>query len=115
MELESEDNDKEDGTTLLLVSQAAECCTPNSPEQVQATRTILLFESLGRRLFPPESDQSEEWERLRKKFLEPLTEYSRQRMHVYPIQEHCVVKKYLEEVKAGGSIIKPEAGCIASK
>ncbi|BFG14987.1 hypothetical protein CerSpe_012610 [Prunus speciosa] len=106
MELESEDNDK-----LLLVSQAAECCTPSSPEQVQATRAVLLFESLGRILFPQESDQSEEWERLRKEFLEPLNEYSRQRTQVYPIRvrEPCVVKKYLEEVKAGGSIIKSDA------
>ncbi|XP_008223068.1 PREDICTED: uncharacterized protein LOC103322894 [Prunus mume] len=109
MELESEDNDKEDGTALLLVSQAAECCTPSSPEQVRATRTVLLFESLGRRLFPPESDQSEEWERLRKEFLEPLTEYSRQRMHLYINDMPCVIKKYLEEVKAGGSIIKSDA------
>ncbi|CAB4293502.1 unnamed protein product [Prunus armeniaca] len=109
MELEYEDNDKEDGTTLLLVSQAAECCTPSSPEQVQATRVVLLFESLERRLFPPESDQSEEWERLRKEFLEPLTEYSRQRMRLYLNQMPCVITKYLEEVKAGGSIIKLDA------
>ncbi|XP_008222993.1 PREDICTED: uncharacterized protein LOC103322831 [Prunus mume] len=109
MEMEYEDNDKEDGTTLLLVSQAAACCTPSSPEQVQATRAVLLFESLERKLFPPESDQSEEWERLRKEFLEPLTEYSRQRMRLYLNQMPCVITKYLEEVKAGGSIIKSDA------
>ncbi|PQQ16581.1 uncharacterized protein Pyn_26446 [Prunus yedoensis var. nudiflora] len=110
MELESEDNDK-----LLLVSQAAECCTPSTPEEVQATCAVLLFESLGRILFPQESDQSEEWERLRKEFLEPLAEYSRQRTQVYPIRvrEPLVVKKYLEEVKAGAQHHK--VGCIASK
>ncbi|XP_021832230.1 uncharacterized protein LOC110772131 [Prunus avium] len=113
MELDpsSEDDDKEDGTSLF-VTRAAACCTPNSPEGDQATRAILLFESLGSRLFPPESDQSEEWERLRKEFLEPLTEYERL---LYFIRERsrrslCVVKKYLEEVKAGGSSsIKPDA------
>ncbi|CAL8991691.1 unnamed protein product, partial [Prunus brigantina] len=71
MELESKNDDK-DGTTLLFISQAAECCTPGSPEEDHAAHAILLFEGLGRRLFPLESDQSEEWERLRKEFLDTL-------------------------------------------
>ncbi|PQM36780.1 uncharacterized protein Pyn_03912 [Prunus yedoensis var. nudiflora] len=110
MELElkppSEDDDKEDCTTLF-VTEAAACCTPNNSEDDHTRRAVLLFESLGCRLFPPESDQSEEWELLRKEFLEPLDEHRRR---MYFFRKPCVVKKYLEEVKAGGSsIIKPNA------
>ncbi|BFG15321.1 hypothetical protein CerSpe_015950 [Prunus speciosa] len=85
MELESENDDKGD--------------------EDHAAHAILLFESLGRRLFPPESDEPEEWDQLRQEFLEPLTEYRR----MDSIQEPYVVKNYLEEVKADGSIIKPDA------
>ncbi|KAI5349746.1 PREDICTED: LOC18787508 [Prunus dulcis] len=46
MELESENDDKEDGTTLLFISQAAECCTPGSPEEDHAAHAILLLKAL---------------------------------------------------------------------
>ncbi|PQP92834.1 uncharacterized protein Pyn_36970 [Prunus yedoensis var. nudiflora] len=102
----SEDDDKEDCTTLFA-TWAAACCTPNNSEDDHTRRAVLLFESLGSRLFPPESDQSVEWELLRKEFLEPLDEHRRR---MYFIRKPCVVKKYLEEVKAGSSsIIEPDA------
>ncbi|ONI08688.1 hypothetical protein PRUPE_5G194100 [Prunus persica] len=76
---------------------------------------ILLHESIARRLFPPESDQSEEWERLRKALV-PLTNYYNHRiMYLNPTQEVSVVKKCLEEVKAaaeGGSNLRGGNGII---
>ncbi|PQQ06954.1 uncharacterized protein Pyn_13742 [Prunus yedoensis var. nudiflora] len=92
----------------------------------QRPRSVLLRESIRRRIFPPELDQLQEWERLRKEVLVPLTKYySRQyrellyddRYHREALERH-VVKKYLEEVKAAaaeaggnlrGGIIQPDA------
>ncbi|XP_008235910.1 PREDICTED: uncharacterized protein LOC103334710 [Prunus mume] len=89
-----------------LVSGAAELCTRDDDEY----RAIFLNESIARRLFPPESDVSEEWERLRKDFLVPLTNYYERQLH-FTIRDECVVKKYLKEVEAGGgrNLIKPDA------
>ncbi|PQQ10362.1 uncharacterized protein Pyn_29968 [Prunus yedoensis var. nudiflora] len=96
----------------LLVSEAAECCTSTRVGHEHWTGTIFLLESIARRLAPPESDQSQEWELkwLHNEFLGPLT-------NNYNCQgrEPCVVKKSLKKVKAaavgGGdiSIIKPDA------
>ncbi|CAL9023006.1 unnamed protein product [Prunus brigantina] len=89
-----------------LVSGAAELCTRDDDEY----RAIFLNESIARRLFPPKSDVSEEWERLRKDFLVPLTNYYERQLH-FRIRDECVVKKYLEAVEAGGgrNLIKPDA------
>ncbi|PQQ18329.1 uncharacterized protein Pyn_08581 [Prunus yedoensis var. nudiflora] len=88
------------------VSGVAELCTRDDDEY----RAIFLNESIARRLFPPESDVSEEWERLRKDFLVPLTNYHERQLGSR-IRGECVVKKYLEEVEAGGgrNLIKPDA------
>ncbi|XP_021808355.1 uncharacterized protein LOC110752073 [Prunus avium] len=101
---------------------AAECCVSKTSWHDHRARTIFLRESIAGRLFPPESDQLEEWERLRKDFLVPLTNYYDRKDKVpYEKRYHrqgrdpCEVKKYLEEVKAaaaaggGIGIIKPDA------
>ncbi|CAN6577043.1 unnamed protein product [Malus baccata var. baccata] len=71
-------------------------------------RSISLEESTARRLLSPESDVSREWERLRKEVLAPLKNYSC-RQSRFGRWERCEVKKYLEEVKAATTIIKPDA------
>ncbi|PQQ06951.1 uncharacterized protein Pyn_13739 [Prunus yedoensis var. nudiflora] len=89
----------------LFVSTAAKCCTDKDPAKGYRARSVLLRESIGRRLFPPESDQLQEWERLRKEVSVPLTKYySRQYREL--LSDDCYhrealerreVKKYLEE------------------
>ncbi|CAB4291024.1 unnamed protein product [Prunus armeniaca] len=88
---------------------AAECCTSKNVWDDHRARAIFLRESIARRLFPPESDPSEEWELLRKDFLVPLTNYYKRRR--VSESRQLWVKKYLEEVKAGGGtgIINPDA------
>ncbi|XP_034197229.1 uncharacterized protein LOC117612671 [Prunus dulcis] len=114
LELKSfQDWDQLDEADHLLVSgTAAVCSLPD-----HHTSSILLRESIARRLFPPESDQSEEWERLTDA-LEPFLNYYMHRAsHWNHTQERSEVKKCLEEVKAAaaaggnlrGGIIKPDA------
>ncbi|KAI5330264.1 hypothetical protein L3X38_029662 [Prunus dulcis] len=123
----NDDDDLDDFDQLDVdgfVSAAAECCTDKyliKGHRARA-RIILLCESIGRRLFPLESDQSDEWERLRKEVLVPLSKYYRRQVHTdcyhREVRERCVVEKYLEEVKAAagggggnlrGGIIKLDA------
>ncbi|BFG31031.1 hypothetical protein CerSpe_173050 [Prunus speciosa] len=114
LELKSfQDWDQLDEADHLVVSgTAAVCSLPD-----HHTSSILLRESIARRLFPPESDQSEEWERLTNA-LEPFVNYyMHQALHRNRTRERSEVKKCLEEVKAaaaaggnlGGGIIKPDA------
>lgn len=78
----------EDGDELdadLLVPGAAAFVINEISDHL--SRAILLIESFARKLFPPESDQSEEWERLRKALV-PLTNYYNHRiMYGNPTQE----------------------------
>ncbi|CAL2276439.1 unnamed protein product [Prunus armeniaca] len=132
-EEDDDDEDDKDGTldadtyADLFVSEAAVCCISKHPEDTRASRAVLLYESIARRLFPPKPDQSnqsyqsyqsQEWERLRNEVLAPLYRYwNRQGMFIG--RHRSEVKMYLEEVKkAGGgggnlsghgSIIKPDA------
>ncbi|ONI06029.1 hypothetical protein PRUPE_5G035500 [Prunus persica] len=114
LELKSfQDWDQLDEADHLLVSGTAVVCS--LPDH--HTSSILLRESIARRLFPPESDQSEEWERLTDA-LEPFLNYYMHRASLWNhTLERSEVKKCLEEVKAaaaaggnlGGGIIKPDA------
>ncbi|KAB2631329.1 hypothetical protein D8674_008848 [Pyrus ussuriensis x Pyrus communis] len=92
----------------LQVSWAIYCLLTGNPWDAHKGRSISLEESTARRLLPPESDVSREWERLRKEVLAPLKNYSR-RQSRFDRWERCEVKKYLEEVKAATTIIKPDA------
>nr|XP_028954837.1 uncharacterized protein LOC103438540 [Malus domestica] len=92
----------------LLVSLAIDCLLTGNPWEAHKGRSISLEESTARRLLTPESDVSREWERLRKEVLAPLKNYS-SRQSRFGRWERCEVKKYLEEVKAATTIIKPDA------
>ncbi|XP_008235412.1 PREDICTED: uncharacterized protein LOC103334244 [Prunus mume] len=110
----NDDDDLDDFDQLEVdgfVSAAAECCTDKCRIKGHLAsaraRVILLRESIGRRLFPLESDQSDEWERLRKEVLVPLTKYYHRQVltdcYHREVRERCVVEKYLEEVKAAAA------------
>ncbi|KAM1866223.1 hypothetical protein ACFX13_009099 [Malus domestica] len=92
----------------LHVSGATYCLLTGNPWDAHKGRSISLEESTARRLLTPESDVSREWERLRKEVLAPLKNYSC-RQSRFGRWERCEVKKYLEEVKAATTIIKPDA------
>ncbi|CAB4281074.1 unnamed protein product [Prunus armeniaca] len=75
-----EDEDDEDSTfdPHRFVTEAAACLVTKHPTASHAARSILLCESIAKRLFTPKSDQSyelEEWEKFRKLVLAPLRNY----------------------------------------
>ncbi|CAL9031363.1 unnamed protein product [Prunus brigantina] len=84
---EFKEEEDDEGTTFdphRFVTGAAVCFVTKQPTASHAVRSILLCESIVKRLFTPESDQSyelEEWEKFRKLVLAPLRNYwYRQRM-----------------------------------
>ncbi|KAM1750814.1 hypothetical protein FF1_008983 [Malus domestica] len=92
----------------LRVCWAIYCLLTGNPWDAHKGRSISLEESTTRRLLTPESDVSREWERLMKEVLAPLKNYS-SRQSRFGRWKCCEVKKYLEEVKAATTIIKPDA------
>ncbi|KAL6281327.1 hypothetical protein ACE6H2_018208 [Prunus campanulata] len=103
LELKPDEDGDELDADLLVPGAAAFVINEISDHHLAGA--ILLHESIARRLFPPESDQSEKWERLRKALVPLTNNYNQRIMYGNPTQEVSVVKKCLEEVKTaeGGS------------
>ncbi|XP_020420377.1 uncharacterized protein LOC18775780 [Prunus persica] len=124
-----EDEDDEDSTfdPHRFVTEAAACLVTKHPTASHTARSVLLCESIAKRLFTPKSDQSyelEEWEKFRKLVLAPLRNYwyrqgmfdhrwswvfEKQKLwHLQTAvnsdrQRSYEVEKYLEEVKVAAA------------
>ncbi|XP_021820576.1 uncharacterized protein LOC110762280 [Prunus avium] len=127
---EFKEEEDDEGTTFdphRFVTKAAACFVTKHPRASHAALSILLCESIAKRIFTPESDQSyelEEWEKFRKLVLAPLRSYwYRQGMfdHRWSLvfekqkswhrqtvvntdrRRRFEVEKYLEEVKVAAA------------
>ncbi|VVA34911.1 PREDICTED: LOW QUALITY PROTEIN [Prunus dulcis] len=124
-----EDEDDDDSTfdPHRFVTEAAACLVTKHPTASHAARSILLCESIAKRLFTPKSDklyELEEWEKLGKLVLAPLRNYwyrqgmfdhrwswvfEKQKLwHLQTAvnsdrQRSYEVEKYLEEVKVAAA------------